>query len=118
MLCLEALIPSYHFRCGRFMEALLPFLINLIQSSAKIMSSSAIVAIRFIIQHTHFHRLIPTITYNLSSKAKEIRKTCCEFLDQMLHVSTHDFHSGSLYNFFNSQSVISKCCESSQLRFI
>lgn len=49
------------------------------------MSSSAVVAIRFIIQHTHASRLIPIITYNISSKSKEIRKACCEFLDQLLH---------------------------------
>ena len=49
------------------------------------MSSSAIVAIRFIIQSTHASRLIPIITYNISSKSKEIRRSCCEFLDQLLH---------------------------------
>ena len=73
------------FRCDRFVEALLPTLINLIQNSAKIMSSSAIVAIRFIIQSTHASRLIPVITYNITSKSKEIRKSCCEFLVQLLY---------------------------------
>ena len=73
------------FRLDKFAEALFPTLINLIQNSAKIMSSSAVVAIRFIIQHTHANKLIPIITYNVSSKSKEIRKTCCEFLDQLLH---------------------------------
>lgn len=72
-------------KCGRFCEALLPSLINLIPNSAKIMSSSAIVTIRFIIEHTRVPRLIPIITYNLNSKSKEIRRFCCEFLDQMLH---------------------------------
>ncbi|KAJ6224538.1 hypothetical protein RDWZM_003083 [Blomia tropicalis] len=77
-------------KCDRFAEALLPTLINLIQNCAKIMSSSAVVAIRFIIQNTHANRLIPVITYNISSKSKEIRKACCEFLDQLLHTwSTH-----------------------------
>lgn len=71
-------------RCDRFAEALLPTLSNLIQNGAKIMSSSAVVAIRFIIQHTHSSRLIPVITYNISSKSKEIRKASCEFLDQLL----------------------------------
>lgn len=69
---------------------MLPTLINLIQNSAKIMSSSAVVAIRFIINHTHTSKLIPIITYNISSKSKEIRKACCEFLHQLLHTwSTH-----------------------------
>ena len=77
-------------KCGRFCEALLPNLIFLIPNSAKIMSSSAIVTIRFIIEHTRSPRLIPIITYNLNSKSKEIRRFCCEFLDQMLHTwSTH-----------------------------
>ena len=49
------------------------------------MSSSAVVAIRFIIQSTHASRLIPVITYNISSKSKEIRKSCSEFMDQLLH---------------------------------
>lgn len=72
-------------KCDRFAEALLPSLINLILNSAKIMSTSAIVTIRFIIQHTHAPRLIPIITYNLTSKSKEIRKACLEFLVQLLH---------------------------------
>ncbi|XP_075676762.1 CLIP-associating protein isoform X3 [Dermatophagoides pteronyssinus] len=72
-------------KCDRFAEALLPSLIDSIQNSAKIMSSSAVVAIRFVIQHTHTSRLVPIITYNVSSKSKEIRKACCEFLDQLLH---------------------------------
>ncbi|RWS25541.1 CLIP-associating protein 1-like protein, partial [Leptotrombidium deliense] len=71
-------------KLDRFCEVLLPTLINLIQNSAKIMSTSGVVTIRFIIQHTHSHRLIPVISYNLSSKSKEIRKACCEFLVQML----------------------------------
>ncbi|RWS12914.1 CLIP-associating protein 1-like protein [Dinothrombium tinctorium] len=72
-------------KLDRFCEMLLPTLINLIQNSAKIMSTSGIVTIRFIIQYTHSARLIPIITYNLSSKSKEIRKACCEFLVQLLH---------------------------------
>lgn len=63
------------------------------------MSSSAVVAIRFVIQHTHASRLIPIITYNFSSKSKEIRKACCEFLDQLLHTwpaHTLEKHVGTL----------------------
>src|SRR6218665_3540059 len=67
------------------MEFLLPDLIGQIQSSAKIMSSSAVVAVRFIIQHSHCSRFIRIITTNLSSKSKEIRRACCEFLGQLLH---------------------------------
>ena len=74
-------------------------MINLIQNSAKIMSSSANVAIRFIIQHTKSGRLIPIITENITSKSKEIRKACCEFLNQLLHswpVSCLEKHVGIL----------------------
>ncbi|CAL1297609.1 unnamed protein product [Larinioides sclopetarius] len=71
-------------KLDHFSEALLPCLINLIPNSAKIMSTAGIVAIRFIIRYTHGSRLIPIITTNLSSKSKDIRKTCYEFLDQLL----------------------------------
>lgn len=72
-------------RLDHFAEAVLPNLINLIPNSAKIMSTAGIVTIRFIIQHTHANRLIPILTYNASSKSKDIRRSCCEFLDQLLH---------------------------------
>ncbi|XP_022241133.1 CLIP-associating protein 2-like [Limulus polyphemus] len=72
-------------KLDHFSEAVLQTLISLIPNSAKIMSTAGIVAIRFIIQHTHCSRLIPIITSNLASKSKEIRKVCIEFLDQLLH---------------------------------
>ncbi|KAG8195475.1 hypothetical protein JTE90_010784 [Oedothorax gibbosus] len=71
-------------KLDHFAEALLPCLIILIPNSAKIMSTAGIVAIRFIIRYTHVSRLIPIITSHLSSKSKDIRKTCFEFLDQLL----------------------------------
>ncbi|XP_035227024.1 CLIP-associating protein 2-like isoform X4 [Stegodyphus dumicola] len=71
-------------KLDHFAETLLPSLINLIPNSAKIMSTAGIVAIRFIIRYTHVSRLIPIITSHLSSKSKDIRKTCFEFLDQLL----------------------------------
>ena len=86
-------------KSGRFCESLLQILINLIPNSAKIMSSSATVAIRFIIAYTRLSRLIPIITYNVTSKSREIRKACCEFLDQMLHTwstGTLEKHAASL----------------------
>ncbi|XP_074598509.1 CLIP-associating protein 1-A-like isoform X2 [Brevipalpus obovatus] len=86
-------------KSGRFCETLLQMLINLIPNSAKIMSSSATVAIRFIIANTRLSRLIPIITYNITSKSREIRKACCEFLDQMLHTwstATLEKHAAGL----------------------
>lgn len=77
-------------KVDRFIEGLLALLINLIPNSAKIMSTSGHVCIRFIIEFTHAPRLIPIICTNMSSKAREIRKACCEFLDQLLHTwQTH-----------------------------
>ncbi|KAK3607614.1 hypothetical protein CHS0354_034665 [Potamilus streckersoni] len=66
-------------------ELLLPSLVNLIPNSAKIMATSGIVCIRFILQQTFAPRLIPIITQNISSKASIIRRYCFEFLNQILH---------------------------------
>ena len=71
-------------KCERLIELLLPNLINLIQNSVKIMSSSALVGLRFIIQNTHSHRLIPLIVLHLRSKSREIRKAVTECLYLML----------------------------------
>ena len=50
------------------------------------MSSAGIVAIRFIIGNTHYHKLIPIITREqMSSKSRDIRRTLCEVLDQLVH---------------------------------
>jgi CLIP-associating protein 1/2 len=49
------------------------------------MASSGFVAIRFIVSHVQAPRLIPIITNSLAtSKAKEIRRACCEFVEQMM----------------------------------
>jgi len=49
------------------------------------MASSGFVAVRFIIRNTHGSRLIPIFTNALSqSKAKEIRRACCEFVEQIM----------------------------------
>jgi len=62
----------------------MPHLINLIQNSAKVMASSGIVAIRFLIENTHTTRLIPPIASGISSRSKEIRRNSCDFLNQLL----------------------------------
>merc|ERR1712223_817655 len=72
-------------KVDRFLEALMQNLINLIPNSAKIMSTSGIVTMRFIIQHTHSQRFVPIICNNINSKSRDIRRHCCEFLDQLLH---------------------------------
>ncbi|XP_065166997.1 CLIP-associating protein isoform X3 [Atheta coriaria] len=66
-------------------EILIVPLINLIQNSAKIMATSGHTCVRFIIQYTQSPRLIPIITSNLqNSKSKDIRRSCCEFLEVIL----------------------------------
>ena len=72
-------------KVDRFLEALMQNIINLIPNSAKVMSSSGIVAMRFIIQNTYSQRFVPIICSNIHSKSKDIRRHCCEFLDQLLH---------------------------------
>lgn len=72
-------------KVDRWMEELLPVLFKSLQSSAKFISTSAIVAIRFVIQFTHSSRLIPVICNNMGDKSKPIRKAVCESLDQLLH---------------------------------
>merc|ERR1719412_1555767 len=72
-------------KVDRFLEALMQNLINLIPNSAKVMSTSGIVTMRFIIQNTHSQRFVPIICNNINSKSRDIRRHCCEFLDQLLH---------------------------------
>ena len=49
------------------------------------MSTSGVTCVRFIIQYTHNQRLIPIITTNQQNhKSKEIRRSCCEFLEFIL----------------------------------
>uniref|UniRef100_A0A8C7XKC2 Cytoplasmic linker associated protein 1 n=1 Tax=Oryzias sinensis TaxID=183150 RepID=A0A8C7XKC2_9TELE len=73
---------------GRFdhaAEAVMPTLLNLVPNSAKVMATSGVAAIRLILRHTHFPRLIPIITSNCTSKAVAVRRRCFEFVDLLLH---------------------------------
>ncbi|XP_032967503.1 CLIP-associating protein 1 isoform X16 [Rhinolophus ferrumequinum] len=65
-------------------EAIMPTIFNLIPNSAKIMSTSGVVAVRLIIRHTHIPRLIPVITSNCTSKSVAVRRRCFEFLELLL----------------------------------
>nr|CAD7262288.1 unnamed protein product [Timema shepardi] len=71
-------------KLDHFAEYLLPSIIHLIQNSAKVMASAGLVTVRFIIRYTHSHRLVPIICQNVGSKSKDIRRACCEFLEQLL----------------------------------
>lgn len=72
---------------ARMAEILLPSLIKLIPNSAKIVSTSALVALRFIIQSTHNSRLITIIKYQLSSsKSKDIHRALCEIAERIVTI--------------------------------
>ncbi|XP_042260349.1 CLIP-associating protein 1-B-like isoform X3 [Thunnus maccoyii] len=65
-------------------EATMPILLNLVPNSAKVMATSGVAAIRLILRHTHYPRLIPIITSNCTSKSVAVRRRCFEFLDLQL----------------------------------
>jgi CLIP-associating protein 1/2 len=69
---------------NHFAESIFSNLIDLIPNSAKVTASSGLVAIRFILEHTHAPRIIPILANSLGSKSKDIRRACCEFFDQIL----------------------------------
>ncbi|XP_073318405.1 CLIP-associating protein 1-B-like [Pagrus major] len=73
-------------------EATMPILLNLVPNSAKVMATSGMAAIRLILRHTHFPRLIPIITSNCASKSVAVRRRCFEFLDLLLR----EWQTGSL----------------------
>uniref|UniRef100_A0A665VXR7 Cytoplasmic linker associated protein 1a n=1 Tax=Echeneis naucrates TaxID=173247 RepID=A0A665VXR7_ECHNA len=76
-------------------ESVMPILLNLVPNSAKVMATSGMAAIRLILRHTHYPRLIPIITSNCTSKSVAVRRRCYEFLDLMLqewHTNTLERH--------------------------
>ena len=67
-------------RFERTAESVLPAMLNLIQNSAKVISTSGTVALRFIIGHTQASKLIPLILAGVESKAKDIRRLEIELM--------------------------------------
>lgn len=93
------LSKSLASKFDHFAESVLSSLINLIQNSAKVIASSALICIRFLLQYTHTSRLIPIIANNLNSKSKEIRKACCEFIYLILqtwHTNSMERHASTI----------------------
>ncbi|XP_067405751.1 CLIP-associating protein 1 isoform X3 [Emydura macquarii macquarii] len=86
-------------------EAIMPTIFNLIPNSAKVMSTSGVVAVRLIIRHTHIPRLIPIITSNCTSKSVAVRRRCFEFLDLLLQ----EWQTHSLERFLALRSDSCKC---------
>uniref|UniRef100_A0A182RFM7 TOG domain-containing protein n=1 Tax=Anopheles funestus TaxID=62324 RepID=A0A182RFM7_ANOFN len=68
-------------RLDQFVIYILQELINLIQNSAKVISSAGTIALKYVIRYTHAPKIIPILTQNLMlSKSKDIRSTLCEML--------------------------------------
>lgn len=68
-------------RMDQFVIYILQELINLIQNSAKVISSAGIIALKYVIKHIHAPKIVPIITQNLmQSKSKDIRSTLSEIM--------------------------------------
>jgi CLIP-associating protein 1/2 len=61
-------------RFERTAENVLPAMLNLIQNSAKVISTSGALGIRYIVQNTKSNKLIPLILTGVESKSKDIRR--------------------------------------------
>ncbi|KAF2345739.1 CLASP N-terminal domain, partial [Trinorchestia longiramus] len=87
-----------HQRVDHLFEMVLPQLISLIPNGAKVMATSGTVCIRFLIHNVHHHKIIPILVRELTtSKSKEIRRNCCEFLNQLVHTwPTHAMDRNSV----------------------
>lgn len=84
--CISIAFLSLHLgiKFDHFAESIFYNLIELIPNSAKVIASSGLVAIRFILKYTLVPRIIPVLAISLGSKSKDIRCACCEFLNQIL----------------------------------
>ena len=66
------------------MENLLTQLFAIVQNSAKIISSSGVVALRFVFRYVHTARLLPHLCQALNSKSCMIRRSLTEVLELAL----------------------------------
>jgi CLIP-associating protein 1/2 len=78
-------------RFERTAEGVIPAIMNLIQNSAKIMATSGVVAMHYIVQNTHASKLVPLILAGAESKSKEIRRYTIDSI--VILVMKHDFNS-------------------------
>ena len=67
-------------RFERTAEGVMPVMINLIQNSAKVMSTSGTTAMRYIITNTQSVKLAPLIIVGVESKSREIRRFIKSFV--------------------------------------
>lgn len=71
-------------KLDQFIAYILQEMINLIQNSAKVISSSGITSLKYVIRYSHVPKLLPIITSNLmQSKSKDIRSCLCEILNMV-----------------------------------
>lgn len=71
-------------KLDQFVAYILQELINLIQNSAKVISSAGMIALKYVIRYSHVPKLLPIITSNLmQSKSKDIRSCLCEILNMI-----------------------------------
>jgi len=73
-------------RFERTAEGVIPAMLNLIQNSAKVMATSGVVAMNYIVTHTHSSKLVPLILSGIDSKSKDIRRHTFSLLVVILSV--------------------------------
>ncbi|CAF1036417.1 unnamed protein product [Rotaria sordida] len=84
--CITLAFMSVRFknRFERTAEGIIPAMVNLIQNSAKIISTSGSVGIRYIVNNTQSTKLVPLILTGIESKSKDIRRHTYDLLIIML----------------------------------
>jgi CLIP-associating protein 1/2 len=71
-------------KLDNFCAYILQEMINLIQNSAKVIASSGMISLKYVIRYVHVPKLLPIITSNLmQSKSKDIRSCLCEILNMI-----------------------------------
>uniref|UniRef100_A0A8C1PDJ5 Cytoplasmic linker associated protein 1 n=1 Tax=Cyprinus carpio TaxID=7962 RepID=A0A8C1PDJ5_CYPCA len=92
-------------------ENIMPTLLNLVPNSAKVMATSGMAAIRLIIRHTHYPRLIPIMTSNCTSKSVAVRRHTHKHThtDTQTHTHTQTIKKGVHDADSEARSVARKC---------
>ena len=72
-------------RFERTAENVIPAMVNLIQNSAKVISTSGAVAMRYIVTNTQANKLVPLILAGIESKSKDIRRFDEKFKFPKIH---------------------------------
>ncbi|KAL3315111.1 CLIP-associating protein 2 [Cichlidogyrus casuarinus] len=86
-------------RFDHFAEAILPKMITLLSNSAKVMSTSGVVSMRYVLRNTCNPRLLPHLSDASKSKAAVTRRFSCHFLEIVLQtwpINALDKHSSLL----------------------